>query len=278
MYHEKKWLSKSDLISALRNLGLKSGDLLMVHASLRAVGEVLGGPDELISALLESIGPGGTMMMYLGCQMPFDDVGRGIFTSEQEEFIVQNCPAFDPTTARASRDFGALAEFFRTSPGVEVTANPGCRMGAIGPLSDKLLKEHSLNYGLGKGSPLERLCNHQGKVLLLGSDLDAVTLLHYAEAIAPIENKKLVHIRVPLMIDGEKQWVEVEEFNSSTGICDWPDEYFAIILRKYIAESRIISSGKVGKATCYLFSASDLVDFAVPIMVKDAAELTSSKS
>ena len=269
----KDWICKEELLRQIQRLSVSTGDLIMVHASLRAVGEILGGPDELIAALLQAIGKEGTMMMYVGCQMPFDDLGRGIFSPDEEAFILQHCPAFDHNTARASRDHGALAEFFRTTPGVKFSINPGCRMAAIGTYAEELLKDHPLNYGLGKGTPLEKLCKNSGKLLLIGSDLDAVSLLHYAEAIAPIPDKKLVHIKVPLLIDGKKEWIDIEEFNSSTGICDWPDQYFAIILNAYIEASRPLACGKIGKASSYLISASDLVEFAVPMMVKDAISL-----
>ena len=83
---------KDDLAKQCKQLGLTTGDTVMVHTSLRAVGEILGGPDVLIAAILESIGQEGTMMVYLGCQTPFDDVGRGIFTAEEEALIIEHCP------------------------------------------------------------------------------------------------------------------------------------------------------------------------------------------
>jgi aminoglycoside 3-N-acetyltransferase len=84
--------TKAQLLVQSRQLGLSSGDSVMVHASLRAVGRVLGGPDALIDALMETIGPAGTMMMYVGCEQPFDDVGRGCYTGEEEALILEHCP------------------------------------------------------------------------------------------------------------------------------------------------------------------------------------------
>src|SRR5262245_65435602 len=100
-----------------REIGLAPGQTVMVHASLRAVGPILGGPDVLIDAILRSVAPDGTMMVYVGDQTPFDDVGRGLFTPEEEAFILEHCPAFDPSTPRANRDFGALAALCRPRPG-----------------------------------------------------------------------------------------------------------------------------------------------------------------
>src|SRR5262245_4192697 len=161
--------TKAQLLEQARQLGVTVGDSVMVHASLRAVGRMLGGPDVLIDALMEAVGPAGTMMMYVGCEQPFDDVGRGCLTDEEEAFILEHCPSFDPMTARASRAFGALAELFRTRSGVICSGNPGARMAALGAKAEWLTRDHPLNYGMGAGSPLEKLCQAGGKVLLLGS-------------------------------------------------------------------------------------------------------------
>ena len=48
--------TRADLARDLRSLGLTEGDLVMVHASVRAVGEVAGGPDELHLAIKDVIG------------------------------------------------------------------------------------------------------------------------------------------------------------------------------------------------------------------------------
>jgi aminoglycoside 3-N-acetyltransferase len=275
MNHKCPRLAHEQLVRECKEIGLSRGDTIMVHASMRAVGEILGGPDVLIAALLETLGGEGTTMVYVGCQSPFDDVGRGVYTPEEEAFILEHCPPFEPDKARASRDFGAFAEFFRTTPGVICSQNPGCRMAAIGAKAEWMLNNHLLNYGLGTGSPLERLCDVGGKVVLIGSDLDAVTLLHYAEAIAPISEKKIVRIRVPLLRSSEKQWLDVEEYNSSTGICDWPDRFFAEIVERYLKLHGATS--RIGQATTYVLDAKELVEFAVPVMVETAKQLGGYK-
>jgi aminoglycoside 3-N-acetyltransferase len=270
-------ITKSQLVMQCKEIGLAIGDTVMVHASCRSVGEMLGGPDVLIDAILESVGSEGTMMVYVGCPSPYDDVGRRIFSPEQEAFIIEHCPPFDPDTCRASRDFGILAEFFRTRVGVRLSRNVGARMAALGAKADWLTREHSLAYGLGKDSPLERLCQIGGKVLLVGADFDNVTLLHYAEAISSVTDKKIVHIKVPLLVSGERQWVDVEEYNSSTGIRDCPDRFFAEIIQQFL-ETSDAACGKFGNAISYALPAKTLVDFAIPLMVKTARQLDGQRT
>jgi aminoglycoside 3-N-acetyltransferase len=265
-------IPRSELVAQAKAIGLAAGDTIMVHASMRAAGNVLGGPDVLISALAEAISPGGTILVYVGCQMPYDDVGRGIYNAEDEQLILAELPSFDPVYARASRDFGIFAEFFRTTRGVVCSTNPGSRMAAWGEKAEYLTKDHPMNYGLGKGSPLERLCELGGKVVLIGSDPDCVTLLHYAEALAPIEDKELVHIKMPMGSAEGTIWVEVEEFNSSTGIKDWPDRFFALIVNAFIADGRSVV-GRLGNAETHILDAQGLVNYAIPIMVATAEKL-----
>lgn len=265
-------ITRHELADQCQELGLRQGDTVMVHAGLRSIGEILGGPDMFIGALRDTVGPSGTLMAYLGCQRPYDDVGRGQYGDEDETFILEHSPPFNPHLARASRDFGAFAEFFRTQPGIMPSMNPGNRMGAQGPLAIYLTENHPMNYGLGEGSPLEKLCKVDGKVLLAGSDLNNVTLLHLAEAKSPVPNKRVVKFKVPLQGELEPEWVDVEEFDSSRGIRDWSDSFFAEIMQKFIAEFHTIH-GRIGHAESYVFEAKSLVEFAIPMMVEAAKEL-----
>lgn len=265
-------INKEFLLRQCREIGINAGDAIMVHAGLRSVGEILGGPDVLISALIETIGSDGTLMVYVGCQTPYDDVGRNIYSEEDEAFILEHCPPFKPESSRASRDFGAFAELFRTTPGVICSSNAGSRMAAIGAKAEFLTANHPVNYGLGKDSPLERLYEIGGKVVLIGSDTDAVTILHYAEAIAPIKAKRKFNLKVPIEKSGKTIWIDMEEYDSATGIRDWPDRFFAFIVEQYI-QTRNLKAGLVGRARTYVLDAQDLVQFAVPIMVQTANDL-----
>ena len=160
---------KSKLSEQFKELGVESGDIVMLHASVRAVGTVLGGTDELLQALFDTLTDEGILMMYVGCDPVYESIGRKEYSDLEEITIVNYCPAFDPQRARARRDYGALAEFFRSSPGVLCSANPGARMAAYGAQAKKLLANHSLNYGYGPESPLANLYKNEGKVVLLGS-------------------------------------------------------------------------------------------------------------
>jgi aminoglycoside 3-N-acetyltransferase len=271
--------TRRSLARDLVKLGLRAGEIVMVHASVRAIGPVIGGPDEIHIAVEETVAPGGAMLMYVGCQHGFDDVGRRIFSGDDEREILASLPAFDFRHARASRDFGILAEFFRSHPGTQCSRSVGGRMAARGDRGEWLVADHPWNYGYGKGSPLDKLCMTGGKVLLLGSHHDEVTLLHYAEHIAPFEGKRIVRYKSPLMQDGARSWVDCEEFDtSSDGVhANWPPDAFAQIVDDFIenaAGTPACHMGQVGHAQSVLMDAAALVEHAMPIMTVWAAELS----
>jgi aminoglycoside 3-N-acetyltransferase len=92
-------------------------------------------------------------------------------------------------------------------------------------------------------------------------------LLHYAQHIAKVPNKHIVHYKMPILRDGQRVWVEIEEFDTCGGILLGAEEYFQIIPREYLSSGRG-RSGKVGAAQSYLFDPADLTKFAVQWLEK----------
>src|SRR5215469_15044911 len=249
--------TRQSLAKDLNAIGLRAGDLVMVHASVRAVGRVYGGPDEIHLAILDAIGPAGTMMMVAGCPEGVDDVGRGVLTPEEEAEVLDKQPPFDPKTARANRDLGALAEFFRSYPGTICSENAPVRISARGERAESLIRGQPWDYGFGHGSPFERLVENGGQLLLLGSDHDEVTLMHYVEHVTEFPGKKIARYRVPVVRNGKRVWVPCEEFDTgSAGVHDnWPDRFFSLITDAFIERfdsSDVCKSGKVGDADTVL--------------------------
>ena len=149
------------------------------------------------------------------------------------------------------------------------------RIAARGDRAAWLTTGNVWNYPHGKGSPLEKLVQARGKVLLLGSDHDAVTLMHYAEHIADFPGKIVARYQVPMLRNGERVWLACEEFNTSSSGChaNWPDRFFALIVDDFIAKhdgTSLCTSGKVGGSDTVLLDAAALVAHAIPIMVQTA--------
>jgi aminoglycoside 3-N-acetyltransferase len=263
--------SRFQLASAFRALGVTPGDVVMVHASVRAVGEVAGGPDQIHLALGDVLTPDGTLMMYAGCPRYYDEVGRGNLTLPQEREVLEKLPPFDAATARSARDHGALVELLRTFPGSRVNQHV-TRFVVRGKQAGYLVSGQPWNYALGAGSPLDRFLELDGKILLLGCDHDAVTFLHYAEHVVDIPDKRVARYKVPVEENGRRVWRDQEEFDSSDRAhANWPDRFFARITDGYLARQRN-TGGMVGGARSYLFPAAGLLEFALPVMRAVAAD------
>lgn len=257
--------SRADLCRHLTRLGVRNGDTLMVHASLKSIGPVEGGPDAILEALLDSIGPAGNLMAYVSWdRSPYEETLDGARMDPAEK---DAWPAFDPRDAGTYRGFGVLNEFIVKHPKAHRSANPDASMAAIGPGAARLVNPHPLGSAYGRGSPLERFLEFDGSVLMLGAPLDAVTLLHYAEAIADTPGKRMVSYEMPLLDSlGRKSWQACTDYDSN-GILDCfavPGEPDAVerIARDFVKE-RPHLKGRVGEAECFLLNGRALVDYGV---------------
>jgi len=214
----------------------------MLHASLRRVGPVVGGADALLDALLDVVGPTGTLLMVLGS--PDGQV-------------------YHPHSSPAHPDMGALAEVFRTRPGTEVNDHVVARYAASGPMGRDLLHPMPLHDYHGPGSPLQRLVDAGGVVLRLGANVETVTLTHLAEYLASFTPKRRV-TRTYLRHDVGEQAIESRDDND--GVTEWPHgDYFAQILVDFVAAG-FARTGKVGQCSAEVLDARTFLGFAVTWM------------
>jgi aminoglycoside 3-N-acetyltransferase len=258
--------TRSTLSAELRALGVAAGDVVMAHASVRAIGEIAGGPDEIHLAIKDVIGASGTLFMYAGCPRYVDEVGRGNLSAEEEAEVLEKLPAFDAETARCDRSHGALVELFRTYPGTRVNHHVA-RFAACGGQADHLLSPQPWDFAYGRDSIFERFVALEGKILLLGSDHDNVTFLHHAEHIVDVPDKRVARFKVPVSENGVRVWRDMKEYDTSDGgaHASWPEHFFARIVDEYLA-STSNRGGTVGDATCHLIDARGLLGSALATM------------
>ncbi|HYP05503.1 MAG TPA: aminoglycoside 3-N-acetyltransferase [Bryobacteraceae bacterium] len=244
--------TRTQLRQDLVRLGVKPGDLLMVHAGVRSIGPVVGGVNVVLQALFDAIGPEGTLAAYLDFEPFFE-----------EDDDPAEIPVFDKRIAHAARDHGVLHETLRTWPGALRSDHPDAGVVAIGRMAESITVEHPLQHGYGERTPFERIVEHNGRVLMLGAPLDTITLLHYAEHKAKISGKRLRRYRRLMPGPNGPTWIDFEEFDTSEPVHDaLPLNTFELIARDFLAAGQG-REGAVGAATSYLFEAPDLVRFAI---------------
>jgi aminoglycoside N3'-acetyltransferase len=258
----------------LRALGVRRGDLLMLHVSLRGLGlarsqGVDAGAEQLLDAIDTAVGPTGTSLMVLGTDYPFDWVNHR--PVEERAALLAHTPPFDVSHAPVLPEVGYFAEAFRRRSGTVVSQNPSGRFGARGARAAELVADQPWNDYYGPGSPLERLCAWGGRVLRLQADLETTTVLHYAEYLADVPDKRRTRWDYVIASPEGPRHVWIECLDDFRGITDWSgDDYFAEILREYLSLGRHLT-GRVGAGEGQLIDAADLVGFGARWMTSHLA-------
>ena len=257
-------VTRSQLVADLRALGLREGSTVLVHTRMRALGWVIGGSGTVVSALLEALGPEGTLMAYASWQEHVYHASE--WPQEHRAAYLAEPPVFDPATAEAARDHGRIPERVRTWPGAQRSVHPEASMVAIGRLARELTADHPQVDAYGPDSPLGRLVAADGDVLMLGAPLETLTILHHAEAIAP-PDKRTVTFEIPVLTGSGVERRTYTDIDTSRGAYRYEnlqlveDEFTAI--GTAALEAGIGVSGTVGAAGCHLFPAAGLVRFGV---------------
>ena len=225
----------------------------MVHSSLGKVGWTVGGPVTVIRALLELLGPQGTLVMpaespYVSDPSSWDDER---VSPDWHETIRAHLPVFNPLTTPTT--MGAIPEAFRTYPGTTRSDHPMVSVCANGQFASEITAEHSLDFCEGRGTPFEKLYDLGAQTLLLGVGFNRCTSLHYAESLVP-SRRTTVH-RYPIIKDCERIWIESPNMANDNGV------HFPVVGEKFVATGAV-KHGCVGSADSMLFETRQLVEFA----------------
>jgi aminoglycoside 3-N-acetyltransferase len=252
-------LTVESLAMKLRDCGLAAGQTVLVHTAMSKFGWIVGGAQAVVLALLEVIGEDGTLMMPTHTTSNTDPA-EWQYPPVPESWwriIRDHLPAFDPTTS-PTRQMGVVAELFRNWPGVIRSTHPTSSFAALGPNAALLTGDHVLEQELAEHSPVGKLYELDGHVLLLGVDHNNNTSLHLAEYRADYAGKRKVRAASAMLVDGSRRWVEYQVLELSTDDFDQIGEAFDTA---YGVEVKRIDQAEVRH-----FRQRALVDFAVAWM------------
>ncbi len=238
-------------------LGVREGMTLLVHSSFKSLGKwVAGGPVAVILALEQAVGDTGTIVVPTHSNDLSDPGGweNPPVPAEWWDTIREQMPPYDPDLTPLWH-MGIIPELFRKQHGVKRSGHPHVSFAARGVNADLITDRHGLDYGLGEQSPLARIYEAEGWVLLLGVGHANNTSLHLAEYRADYPGKQETGSSAPMIVGGQRQWVRFRDIETDSGDFDK-------IGADFERTTGQVLRGNIAGATAMLMPQKALVDYA----------------
>lgn len=218
----------------MEELGVKSSGVLLVHTSLKAMGDVVGGADSVVKGIQFALGDKGTLLMPTLTYSAVDGIVNDTFSAKD-----------------TVSEVGALTEYFRTMEGVIRSIHPTHSVCGIGNYAKEMLGTHQLDQTpCGPHSPYKLLSEIGGQILLIGCGLEANTSMHGVEEL--IEPEYLFEDTHKYRVYNEKR---------EKNYVDCKRHGFKNVKQCYgrladlLEEGKTIKKGKILNADCYLIDA-----------------------
>jgi len=252
----------SSLERDFRALGVKAGMTLIAHSSLSSLGWVCGESVSVILALERVLTEAGTLVMpaHSGDLSDPKHWCNPPVPSHWVEVIRDEMPCFD-VDLTPTRGIGRIPEVFRKQAQVVRSSHPQLSFSAWGKHKEYIVQDHHYDHALNMKSPLGRLYELDGSILLIGVGHENNTSLHLAEHLAQYGSKRIVKNGMPVFEGGVRGWKEYDDIDISS-------DDFEAIGRSYERDHAVVR-GEVGNATCKIISQREIVDFAVQWMEKN---------
>lgn len=234
-------LTREDISQSLARLGLRPGDAVMVHSSLSSLGHVDGGADTVVDALLETLGPSGTLV-----------VPTFTFSLMRAQHVV-----FD--LAQTPSGMGQITEVTRRRPGAIRSPHFISSVAAIGPLAEVIACQHDHSQW-GCDGPYWQLYAHDARILMLGVAYARCTQFHFVEQLVVARYREWYHHDVLLRDgDGTERSLTQSRFSPRPG---FPGLDFNK-LGRILDDRGVTRIGPIGNAVSRLVRVRDIVEIGI---------------
>ncbi len=238
-----------DILLSLKELGIKQGDVLLVHSSLSSFGYVRCGADTVINALLEVVGQEGTVLVPTLTGKNTDG------PQNPPIFNVRETPCW---TGRIPTEFMKRRQSRRS-------LHPTHSVSGIGPLVPFLINGHeNSTTPCGKASPYYRLAEKSGYILLVGVDQESNTTIHTAEELAKVPYHMQREPTDAIISDYEGNKIIKHLYLHRWGV---PRKFQRI--DGELEKLGIMCKGKCGRSTLRLINSMQMIDWLVDILHND---------
>ncbi len=245
-------LTKQQLVTAFKELGLDTGDVVLVHSSYKSFGGVEGGPQTVIDAILEVIGKEGTLVMptfTLSFCEQYNREGKGYFD-------LDNTPS----------EMGVLTELVRKMPGARRSLHPIYSFAVCGELANELssVKDKS---SFGKESMFAKLHELNAKIVIIGLSYNqSWTFVHYIEQMEGCDYRYLKDFSGTIVVGGKKY---EDTFNMLARDLDKKVITAVDPMGEILEKRGVVKVKKIGQSTVKLMRTKDAYSIAAIEMKKN---------
>ena len=247
----KRCLNQYELEEVFRVSRLDGVRHLLIHSSLSSLGHVDGGARTVVNALTTVLGPNATLM------------------APTFNYSLEVHEVFDPHTTPSKT--GAIPDALRKWPGAVRSRHPTCSVAALGPDAVALTEQHWRAEPAGVDSPIDRLAQSGGSVLLIGVKHDTNSTIHVGEAYADVPYRGIpfdpAWSRTARCYLETGESVEVD-LHKEPG-CSTAFGVIEFLLR----EAKCITDLKIGECKCQLMKAMDVINATVRLLERDMSIL-----
>jgi len=225
-------------------LGLTRNDTVLVHSSMKAIGEVEGRADTVLDALMDYFGQNGLLV--------FPTLTWSNVNADQPLFSVKKTPSV----------VGILPELFRQRPGVRRSLHPTHSLAAFGKDADAFIQGHeNFSTPCARNSPWGRLYDRQAKILFIGSSISSNTLLHGVEEWAGAGEIFTESQQQLIVLNENDQQIPVPSFRHAGA----HSQFYGCMAARFEADGAL-QKGRFGDAQCFLLDARKAADVTIKLL------------
>lgn len=244
------------LLNDLKNIGIREGDLIIVHSSFKSLGLGDGSPADAAATLIEAVGGDGTVMMPA-----FTYSYSGIW----------NVKPFNPDTTPGHGN-GVLSETLRRYPGALRSGHPTYSVAAFGKYAEILTNNKENSAALGEGSSYSQANSLGAKILLIGVGNNRNSMLHYAEAASGLPYNDIPFRAFwgdTALVEGKDGSISEVPLGREFPACS---DNFGVIDR-HLSGRGIMRRGKLGEAESIVMDSRETVEAVIKKLRVEPAHL-----